>query len=811
MQAERAAAEVQPNDVDEQARDTVNKGWSKDQWISGVLERAIGIVARSAEKGQQEFALEPWVAERCRYSVSDDKALSTYYERVGAELSTRHLKKYFPIKNIDVENIDGAINAGKAIHLQGLQRPDSISLLKLTSGDVERKVCICFEGDGHNIDAPKTQEGGMYLYEKMFQDASLCHDQNSHVPAIFITSALFTHEDARFPVFQDWSAQFLKTHVVLVERLLQYVAHKSTSWIHIQLAEINAEAAARQFDFFCWINAGSVADQVVGRSVVECKDWMAANEGQHHGEFQQVLEMRKKFYGPCEIEYDDAEDGLLQNKFEAIVLKFSENGMPVVIFAVPRLEESDAKALAVDRTHACSGLWYPQHVDAYVSELDGTAMQNFLVPDANQDAGALAFGHLSAIRHTTAPNPLTEYEFDRTHKESLNGQFIFALPWLWINIAFLCILKSTLSYKVARKTVSTLKAYVAFTRKYSTQISSRDTVQNAMKIFADDSTSLFSHVCRQKSAEVRLEGDLASFLEQKCGWTNPTAASSPAVFFKLVGACNLITAHTLAKQVHRTKALRDKFDKVKDAFPLGAQVEIDYALECLSRHYYFVQDKGADLDGFVTQVQFDAMKRALTKQLRDAQGGAPVQAPAQQPAARRQVDAADDDDDDEEEEDDDEEEETDNDEEEDDEAGRGEDDIDEENEIDEEDAGIDEGSVEDEEQNADPNDEDAKHEQVVYVVGAAYNVAPKPTQKKIDEGCLHMKLVAVKYEEPRGSSKVDVWYRGRVHDKITTGRLKKLNRHNVFYAATQDVDNAELTELKYGCDRQWVLLLEKPR
>lgn len=57
-----------------------------------------------------------------------------------------------------------------------------------------------------------------------------------------------------------------------------------------------------------------------------------------------------------------------------------------------------------------------------------------------------------------------------------------------------------------------------------------------MKIFADDSTSLFSWVCRKRSEEVKLEGDLVSFLEQKYGWTNPTAASSPAVFFKLVDA-----------------------------------------------------------------------------------------------------------------------------------------------------------------------------------------------------------------------------------------------------------------------------------
>jgi hypothetical protein len=71
--------EMKENDVDEQRRDTVSKGWSKDQWISGVLERAIGVVARSAEMGLQRFRLAPLEAGTARYAVSDDKHLSTFY------------------------------------------------------------------------------------------------------------------------------------------------------------------------------------------------------------------------------------------------------------------------------------------------------------------------------------------------------------------------------------------------------------------------------------------------------------------------------------------------------------------------------------------------------------------------------------------------------------------------------------------------------------------------------------------------------------------------------------------------------------
>ena len=87
----------------------------------------------------------------------------------------------------------------------------------------------------------------------------------------------------------------------------------------------------------------------------------------------------------------------------------------------------------------------------------------------------------------------------------------------------------------------------------------------------------------------------------------------------MIGASNLITAHTLARQIQCKTALDEKLEQTKTMFPLGAQVEIDYALECLFRHYYFVQDKTADRDGFVRKEDFDSMHRQLRKQLREAQ------------------------------------------------------------------------------------------------------------------------------------------------------------------------------------------------
>lgn len=140
-----ALGEMKENDVDEQHRDTVSKGWSKDQWISGVLERAIGVVARSAEMGLQGFRLTPLEAGTARYAVSDDKHLSTFYAKQTEQFKTRHLAKFFPIRNIDLE-----IN-GETIHVQGTQKPDSTSLLTLSDADginPPKSVCICFEGEG---------------------------------------------------------------------------------------------------------------------------------------------------------------------------------------------------------------------------------------------------------------------------------------------------------------------------------------------------------------------------------------------------------------------------------------------------------------------------------------------------------------------------------------------------------------------------------------------------------------------------------------------------------------------------------------
>ena len=619
---ECALREVQQNDADEQVRDTVSKGWSKDQWISGVMERALGVVARSAEKDRQEFKLTPWTPDGVRFSVQDDKNLSTFYKEQG-EFAGKHLATYFPIRNIDLAG-DGR---GDPIHIQGTQRPDSISLLKLAGSDGERKVCICFEGDGHNLDQGKSK-GGMYMHEKMFQGAALCHDINPRVPAIFVTSALWRHDKDRFQTFSSWSEAFLQAHVVLVEQLLQYVNNRKTSSIHRRLQAMHPDGTdAREFDFFCWVNAKRVdARQTVESDAILSFDLMNSDAKRDEritgDDFESVLAWRKTLVArekTLEQKFADTgeldADGLMRQSFSAQVMSSDAGGIPVVIFAVPRVSAGDIAAVANDKKHACSGMWYPMHVDAYVNAMKGKDMLNFLLP--------------KALRHTSFATPLSDLPYsDSTrviaktelakYAKGIEGHVLFAMPWLWINIGFLCKLKSSMTYTVAKNNANTLQMYVNFTRKHATQINSRDTVKNPMHMFKGNCTSLFAYVCRQRNMEVDLDSDLASFFEQKCGWTRPTSASSPAVFFKMIGASNLITAHTLARQIRCKAALGEKLEQTKAMFPLAAQVEIDYALECLCRHYYFVQDKTAEPDGFVRKSDFDQMQRQLRKELREA-------------------------------------------------------------------------------------------------------------------------------------------------------------------------------------------------
>lgn len=409
---ESAVSEMKENDEDEHKRDTVNKGWSKDQWISGVLERAIGIVARSAENGQQKFTVQRLRSDSGRYAVWDDRSMSKFYAENSDVMAAHDGGVFFPIRNIDV-TLDK-----KVIHIQGSQRPDSISVLRIKSKDVpiDKKVCICFEGDGHNIDGGK-QKSGMFLYEKMFQDAALCHDVNPNVPAIFITGVLWTHESKVFPTFEDWSVQFLREHVLLVEQLLQYINDRDTSAIHVALQNIDKENTAAQsyeYDFFCWINARRDGADVVTSDAKNSYDLLQTKTKQHGEELAQALLWREKAYSPTDdwvaakqardndlAKEKEHDSGLLHNKFYAKVITRNDHGIPVVIFAVQRVKRDDVEKVAVDNTHKCSGMWYPRHVKRYVSEHESgdIEMDNFLVPVENNYTAKFEEG-FSTIRKT---------------------------------------------------------------------------------------------------------------------------------------------------------------------------------------------------------------------------------------------------------------------------------------------------------------------------------------------------------------------------------------------------------------------------
>ena len=750
---ENAVHEVLPNDVEEQANDTVNKGWSKDQWMSGVLERALRIVARSAAKGEQEFGLSPFLRDSVKFAVSEDKELGTFYrDNVNGIFSQRYLGQYFPIDNVELKTDNNT-----SIHVQGTQRPDSISLLNLTSKGKDQKVCICFEGDAHDLDANKSN-AGMFSYEKMFQDVSLCHDVNPNVPGIFITSVLWKHDKYVFPTFSNWAEQFLKEHVLLVEQLLQYISDKETSSIHRALCGIDkGMAETREFDFFCWINAQDVKNEgfeSFDSTVEECFNVMYEKTRDNNEELKDVLKWRNMYgtrndwvAGKVAGQTNSSDDGLENSGFRAITIRSNVNGIPVVIFAVPRVSKDALNGLVVDRTTQCSGMWYPMHVHAYVDSLKQT-MKNFLVSNGN----AGLFEAFSSLPNMDKKKMLKKQTFESDYKTQMQGQLLFTLPWLWINIGFLCKLKSSLSYGGGqrRARANTIAAYIAFTRKHATHVNSRDNVKNDMEMFTDESSSLFAHLCRARQATAGVDEDLGAFLQNKCGWTNATSASSPAVFFALLGVRNLITAHTLAK---RCSGAPNKYsvelEKVKDTFPLAAQVEIDYALECLCRHYYFVQDKSAVQDDVVPRAEFERMQRKLRKEVEAANGRIKV-AQGQFEAAQGQVEVA-------------------------------------------------QPEVKEEEEEGEEGDNDTSQvDRGGYKPLAGEKVSDVPTETDMNVDFLKTKQLVVKFNI---QSKLNErrWYRGKV-----TGQTRN-KEYNIHFDDGED-RNVPLNVLNYGQIKKWVMV-----
>ena len=116
------------------------------------------------------------------------------------------------------------------------------------------------------------------------------------------------------------------------------------------------------------------------------------------------------------------------------------------------------------------------------------------------------------LPYSDSTRVITKPDLDR-YAKGIEGHVLFAMPWLWINIGFLCKLKSSMTYTVAKNNANTLQMYVNFTRKHATQINSRDTVKNPMHMFKGKCTSLFAYVCRQRNMEVDFDSDLASFFE----------------------------------------------------------------------------------------------------------------------------------------------------------------------------------------------------------------------------------------------------------------------------------------------------------
>jgi hypothetical protein len=224
-----------------------------DPWLRLVMKRALRIVCENKIFEVHDYTIE---IEEDFEEVELGTALKydmTESRNTPDEYAAGNI---FPLKNHTLVDVDDV-----KYKIQGTQKPDYIVILKATDTRGTRtRFAIVFEGEAHRKDEGK-KKVGMFLYEKMFQDAAFCQDINPLVPAIFIGLAMRACEktgpSGKDQTFAQWTEALLESCVTLVTRLVMYTLDilPKKNFIDEKLAKINIrDKTPRAYDLYCWIN-----------------------------------------------------------------------------------------------------------------------------------------------------------------------------------------------------------------------------------------------------------------------------------------------------------------------------------------------------------------------------------------------------------------------------------------------------------------------------------------------------------------------------------------------------------------------------
>lgn len=265
------------------------------------------------------------------------------------------------------------------------QKPDSFSLMCFKNAEGENKtMAVLYEGENHKKNLKGPGKGG-WLWNKMFQAMGRCHDIDSTVSGVMITTVMDKHNpldytaDGENPHFAQMAAAYLRAHVKLLAHLLEYniVTNKSESWIGNKLQAFKPPApmsAEDKYDFICTINAlihEGHSETYVSSTGEYLLEAAKESEGKEYSTYMDAL---WEFYPQFDLRELGLGERLQAWRTPVYRLQFQvgtpdTRGMNVVIHAVRRARSD---ALLESSRGPITGVLYPTHVHQFVEHLRGT-------------------------------------------------------------------------------------------------------------------------------------------------------------------------------------------------------------------------------------------------------------------------------------------------------------------------------------------------------------------------------------------------------------------------------------------------------
>lgn len=259
-------------------------------------------------------------------------------------------------------------DGGTEYKIQGSQFPDYIVILNARhSNGNETRFAMVFEGEAHKKDAGK-KKSGMFLYEKMFQDAAFCQDIQPGVSAIFIALAMRACEKeqtrGKNQTFPQWTEALLQSCVLMATRLVMYILKISPDkdFIGEELGKIDKrDRTARQYDLYCWINVTHgdrsnllkidartcfeefSSSEILQDDGVDVDSVQNEQKKDHKDEFIQLLKYNKVVTGEWPTPNESSEHTFYTKK-----IVFHHKKTPVTILAVERATRSVERNKDVD-------------------------------------------------------------------------------------------------------------------------------------------------------------------------------------------------------------------------------------------------------------------------------------------------------------------------------------------------------------------------------------------------------------------------------------------------------------------------------